>query len=159
MLESSKNYYLVQELCGGDLAGEIRGAVGERPEGEAVEMLRQICNGFLTLVREGVIHRDLKPANVMLKGKTLKLGDFGFARQMGSKGTVSASVGTPLYMSPEVLRGEEYSSKCDVWALGFILYELLHGETPWRGSSAAQLARNIEKQPLTIPRTDLSPAV
>jgi serine/threonine protein kinase len=62
-------------------------------------MLRQLCNGFLTLLREGIIHRDLKPANVMRQGGMLKLGDFGFARQMGSRSTVSTSVGTPLYMS------------------------------------------------------------
>lgn len=61
-------------------------------------MIKQICNGFLTLVREGIIHRDLKPANVMLKGKLLKIGDFGFARQVGARATVNASVGTPLYM-------------------------------------------------------------
>lgn len=96
-MESSKNYYIIQELCEGDLVTEIK-ETPERTEEEAVEMLRQLCNGFLTLVREGVIHRDLKPANVMRKGKMLKLGDFGLARQMGTKAMVSTSVGTPLYM-------------------------------------------------------------
>ena len=64
-----------------------------------MEMLRQICNGFLALVKEGIIHRDLKPANVMKKGKVLKLGDFGFAKQMGPRSMVTTCVGTPLYMS------------------------------------------------------------
>jgi serine/threonine protein kinase len=97
-MESSKNYYIIQELCDGDLAGEIKPGM-QRPEADAVEMLRQICNGFLALVKEGIIHRDLKPANVMKKGKVLKLGDFGFAKQMGPKSMVSTCVGTPLYMS------------------------------------------------------------
>ena len=83
VMESSKNYYIIQELCDEDLAQEIKNSLGERTEGEVVEMLKQLCNGFLTLLREGIIHRDLKPANVMLKGKVLKLGDFGFARHMG----------------------------------------------------------------------------
>ena len=98
-MESSKNYYIIQELCDRDLGQEIRDNLGERAEGEAIGMLKQLCNGFLTLLREGIIHRDLKPANVMMKGKFLKLGDFGFARYMGEKSTSITYVGTPLYMS------------------------------------------------------------
>lgn len=55
-MESSKNYYIIQELCDGDLNKEIK-RNQERPEADAVEMLRQICNGFLALVKEGIIHR------------------------------------------------------------------------------------------------------
>ena len=80
--------------------------------------------------------RDLKPANIMKKGHLLKLGDFGFAKQMENKSQMVATmVGTPLYMSIEILKGESYTSKCDIWALGFIFYELLHGETPWTAHS------------------------
>lgn len=154
-MESSKNYYIIQELCDGDLSAEIKPGA-QRSEAEAVEMLRQICNGFLALVREGIIHRDLKPANVMKRKKVLKLGDFGFAKQMGPKSMVSTCVGTPLYMSLEILKGEEYTSKCDIWALGFIFYEILHGDTPWTANTELQLVRNIEKQPLTIRRKGLS---
>lgn len=121
-------------------------------------MLRHICNGFLALVKEGIIHRDLKPANIMKKGKLLKLGDFGFAKQMQSQSQmVATTVGTPLYMSLEILKSEQYTSKCDIWALGFIFYELLHGDTPWTANTELQLVRNIEKIPLDIKRKDLSP--
>lgn len=155
-MESSKNYYIIQELCDGDLSSEIRPGL-QRPEPEAIEMLRQICNGFLTLVREGIIHRDLKPANIMKRAGVLKLGDFGFAKQMGPKSMVTTCVGTPLYMSLEILKGEEYTSKCDIWALGFIFYEILHGDTPWTANTELQLVRNIEKQPFSIRRKGLSP--
>ena len=98
---------------------------------------------FLLLLRKasfiGIylqLHRDLKPANIMKKGHLLKLGDFGFAKQMENKGQMVATmVGTPLYMSIEILKGDSYTSKCDIWALGFIFYELLHGETPWTANS------------------------
>jgi serine/threonine-protein kinase ULK/ATG1 len=70
----------------------------------------------------------------MKKGKTLKLGDFGFARQMNNRTMVSTCVGTPLYMSLQILKAESYTSKCDVWALGFIFYEILHGIPPWIAS-------------------------
>jgi serine/threonine protein kinase len=162
VMESSKNYYIIQELCDGDLSSEIKVGLN-RPENEAVDMLRQICNGFLTLVREGIIHRyalpyprDLKPANIMKKAKLLKLGDFGFAKQMENTSMVSTCVGTPLYMSLEILKGETYTSKCDIWALGFIFYEILHGNTPWTANTEVQLVRNIEKLPLNIKRQDLS---
>lgn len=55
-MESSKNYYIIQELCDGDLTKEIK-RNQERPETDAIEMLKQICNGFLALVKEGIIHR------------------------------------------------------------------------------------------------------
>lgn len=79
-MESSKNYYLVQELCDGDLSSLMKaGQTIDEPR--AKDFLLQIANGFLAIVREGIIHRDLKPANIMMKGKTLKIGDFGFAKQ------------------------------------------------------------------------------
>lgn len=78
----------------------------------------------------------MKPANVMRKGKILKIGDFGFAKKSeGVSCKKQTIVGTPLYMSLEVLKCEAYSSKCDIWALGFIFYEMLHGRTPWTGKS------------------------
>ncbi len=56
VMESSKNYYIIQELCDGDLSKEIK-RNQERPEVEGIQMLTQICNGFLALVKEGIIHR------------------------------------------------------------------------------------------------------
>lgn len=94
----------------------------------------------------------------MKKGSSLKLGDFGFAKQMENKSQmVATTVGTPLYMSLEILKSEPYTSKADIWALGFIFYEILHGDTPWTANTELQLVRNIEKNPLNIRRKDLSP--
>ena len=68
--------------------------------------------------------RDLKPANIMTKGKQLKIGDFGLAKKTDafSKVIKQTIVGTPLYMSLQILKNQPYSSKCDIWALGFIYY-------------------------------------
>jgi serine/threonine protein kinase len=71
----------------------------------------------------------------MRRGTTLKIGDFGFAKKIKGNSMVTTCVGTPLYMSLEILKGEEYTSKCDIWALGFIFYEILHGETPWTANT------------------------
>ena len=68
----------------------------------------------------------------MIKDNVFKLGDFGFAKKIpNQKEKVQSVVGTPLYMPLEILKSEDYTSKCDIWALGLIFYELLHGYTPW----------------------------
>jgi len=75
---------------------------------------------------------DLKPANIMLSKGVVKIGDFGFAKKNVTKRIKNAtSVGTPLYMPLQVLKSEPYTSKCDIWAIGFIFYEMMHNRTPW----------------------------
>ena len=56
---------------------------------------------------------------------------------------MQSTVGTPLYMSLQILKGLRYTSKCDIWALGFIFYEMLHGKTPWTGNNQYMLIQNI----------------
>ncbi len=80
------------------------------------------------------MHRDLKPANIFIANDdTLKVGDLGLGRAFGSQ-TVEAhsKVGTPLYMSPELLRDEGYNANADVWSLGCIAYELAELRSPFR---------------------------
>lgn len=67
----------------------------------------------------------------MVKDDFLKIADFGFAKQSDNNSFMKTIVGTPLYMSPQILSSEQYSYKCDIWALGVILYELLVGRPPW----------------------------
>lgn len=74
----------------------------------------------------------------MRKSGVFKIGDFGFAKQIEAQKKnkmLDTVVGTPLYMPLQILRSEKYTSKCDIWALGFIFYELLHGMVPWTGIS------------------------
>lgn len=81
-----------------------------------------------------IMHRDLKPANIFIDANdNLKLGDLGLGRQFTSQ-TMEANsrVGTPLYMSPEVLKGEGYDFKSDVWSLGCIAYELCALKSPFK---------------------------
>lgn len=100
---------------------------GKIPEKEALILLMQICNGFVELIKEGVMHRDLKPQNVLIHQGILKIADFGFSKKGQSLKKVAAQtmVGTPLYMSLQVLKSKPYSSKCDIWSLAFIFYEVV----------------------------------
>ena len=88
-----------------------------------------------------LLHRDLKPQNVFLKedvskgridSSQIKLGDFGISKMLAaSQGLAQTQCGTPLYMSPEMCRGESYTRAADVWALGCIMYELMTLDAPW----------------------------
>lgn len=95
-------------------------------------MFRDIYKGFKYLANRGFMHRDLKPANIFIKDNVYKIADFGFAkRDTGMAKKEEYNVGTPLYMSPEAMKGNIYTIKNDIWSIGVILYEILHGTTPW----------------------------
>lgn len=100
--------------------------------------------GAKYLHTNGIIHRDLKPANILMKNGICKISDFGFAKHLGNKSAILNSiVGTPLYMSPQLLKGTKYTSKSDLWSIGLIYYEMLHGRTPWPANNEIQLINAI----------------
>jgi len=124
--------YIVTELCqDGDLFRSLQ-KKKKFPEAEAKAYLKDIMNGAKYLHKNGIIHRDLKPANILLKQGVCKLSDFGFAKSLEQDETIMKSiVGTPLYMSPQILKKTKYTTKSDLWSIGLIYYEMLHGKTPW----------------------------
>ena len=97
-----------------------------------------------------IMHRDLKPANIFIAANgALKLGDLGLGRDFSSQ-TIEAysRVGTPLYMSPEVLKGEGYDWKSDAWSLGCVVYELCCLRSPFKSDEKInlyELFQNINK--------------
>jgi len=155
---TNNNIYLMFEYCkDGDLSNFRESRGGPKaflPEGEALEFFRHICNGFKALTQAKIIHRDIKPSNILLHEGNAKIADFGFARftdDIDQKNFMT-EVGSPLYMAPEIFCQNKYSSKCDVWSLGILLYELLYGTTPWTANNAFELFNNkILKLPLKFP--------
>ena len=91
-----------------------------------------------------IAHRDIKPENIMYGADNeVKLIDFGLAKRARKKGTkLSTIAGTPLFMSPEVLKGS-YGVECDMWALGCVMYVLLCGHVPFSGESKAVIFEKI----------------
>ncbi|CAK56670.1 unnamed protein product (macronuclear) [Paramecium tetraurelia] len=134
VVQTPNNCYIVSELCtGGDLR-EYMKRHGCLTEQQALPIITQILKGILQSFKRGIVHRDLKPANILITAENIfKIADFGFAKRFQHlEGDLMSSLaGTPLYMSPQVLLRKQYTSKCDVWSVGLIYYELIEGRTPW----------------------------
>jgi len=115
--------YIVTELCqDGDLYRLLQ-KKRKLSEAEAKNYLKDIMNGAKYLHKNGIIHRDLKPANILIKQGVCKLSDFGFAKSLNEDEVVMKSiVGTPLYMSPQILKKAKYTTKSDLWSIGLIYY-------------------------------------
>jgi calcium-dependent protein kinase len=86
----------------------------------------------------GIVHRDLKLDNILFKtddpNATVKIIDFGFATMIESGVKMHDRMGTPLYVAPEILKGN-YDNRCDIWSIGIILYNLFSGEFPFDDDS------------------------
>lgn len=99
----------------------------------------------------GILHRDLKPENILLdEFCNVKLSDFGWAAKLKEGQERRTFCGTYEYMAPEIFEGDDYDFAIDVWALGILLYELLHGHSPFSSTSVFKVYKNIIKTPLTF---------
>ncbi len=124
--------------------GDLRQRMEMRiPPDLAATYMVHIAHGLSEVHRVGVIHRDLKPANVMFRGDdSLALADFGISKKLDSSIDITMLgqvMGTPHYMSPEQGEGLPVDIRADLYSAGVVLYELLTGERPFRGRSAAAL--------------------
>ncbi|KAJ7384468.1 Mitogen-activated protein kinase kinase kinase 2 [Desmophyllum pertusum] len=104
-------------------------------ESESGKYTRQILEGVSFLHSEDIIHRDIKGSNVLLDGDgNVKLADFGLSKiiqKIGSKTKLMSYRGTPYWMAPEIIKGEQYGRKADIWSVGCTVVEMLTGSPPW----------------------------
>jgi serine/threonine protein kinase len=113
---------------------------------------------YLLTRPEPIIHRDLKPQNILIFGEyTIKLTDFGFARNFQVDDMFNTFCGTPLYMAPELLlpckdkSNKKYTSKVDLWSIGIILYEMLTGKIPSYSKTVSQLSTKLRDGDFKLP--------
>ncbi len=149
--ENDTHYITMEYVPGEDLKSLIR-RIGPLTVGKAVFIGQQICQGLSEAHRLGVIHRDLKSQNIMIDQEGhVRIMDFGIARSLMSKSLTDsgAIIGTPDYMAPEQVEGEETDPRTDIYSLGVILYEMVTGRVPFGGDTALSVAF---KQKNEIPR-------
>lgn len=169
-IQKAKDYiYLVMEYCPiGDLAQYLR-RQKYLAESQVKVFVIQISHALKELRKHNIVHRDLKPQNLLLsKGSmtmeddvvnnpssfTIKVADFGFAREISQDNMAETLCGSPLYMAPEVLDGKQYNAKADLWSVGAMMYEMLYRHPPFLASTHISLARLYKTTPtLVIPKT------
>lgn len=154
VLQSYNSMYIITEFC---KDGDLREALVKKKqfnEGDALNIFFQILDGFQQLVINGIIHRDLKPANILIHQGIYKIADFGFARFVNdfNGAMLKSCVGSPLYMAPQLLQRKPYTTKCDIWSLGIIFFEMIFGDTPWKGLDERDLLNNIMRRILNFPK-------
>src|ERR1044072_3899248 len=151
--------FLVMEYVKGSSLQELLAQEGALPPARALEIMSAVGAGVGAAHRQGIVHRDLKPLNIMMQegqsmAEGLKVLDFGLAKiksgeLLGSfvQAKTSGLMGSPFYMAPEQWPDDEPDARADVYSLGIILYQMLSGEVPFKGSSIP----SIMKKHLTLP--------
>ena len=154
LLRTDTNLLMVMEL----VRGETLEALAERHGPMSPELSGHLLDGILSALehahRAGIVHRDLKPANVMVTELGgVKIMDFGLARVRGAEHMTMEGgvVGTPAYMAPEQVLGEDTDGRADLYAVGLIFYRLLAGRLPFDADTPmGMLQKQVEGTPLPL---------
>ena len=161
--EAGGVHFLVLELVEGETLAERIERQGPLPVKEALTLCRQVAEGLEAAHRKPITHRDIKPANIKVTPEgEVKVLDFGLAKAFEGEGVNLSELptlgpgptrdgqilGTPAYMSPEQVRGQEVDKRTDIWAFGCVLYELLTGQRPFRGDTVQDtIGKVLEREP------------
>ncbi len=159
--------FVVMEFLEGESLGAHLAREGAMDEQRAINIAYQVASALGAAHKKGVIHRDIKPDNIFLlsnrKHDFVKVVDFGISKLVrpgedegGNSPRLTQTgmvLGTPLYMSPEQARGdEELDHRIDIYALGVIMYEMVTGEVPFRGSNYLSILTQVINDRPTPPR-------
>ena len=138
--QTDDQVFLSMEYVDGEDLGSLLRRIGRLPPDKAAEIARKICAGVAAAHAKGVLHRDLKPANIMLDGRgEILIMDFGLAGLAHEIDDFRS--GTPAYMAPEQLAGEEVTAKSDIYSLGLVLYEVFTGKAAFDGRTLEEIVR------------------
>jgi len=173
LLEEKIPYIVMEFVEGVSLETQITDKGRFTPE-EALEYMQVITSALAAAHKHGIVHRDLKPLNIMIESggsvrEQIRILDFGLAKIKSSDlfGSFVAAktvgiVGSPAYMAPEQWSGEETDRRCDVYSLGIILYEMLVGDVPYKGSNIPSIMKKhlmAPPPPLATPGSGISPEI
>lgn len=162
--ETGGVYFITMEYVEGKSLRDLIRSRGRLPVGVTLSVAKQLCRALEVAHEQGVIHRDIKSQNIVVEPSgVLKVMDFGIARlaqRAAGAGMTQAGmvVGTPEYMAPEQLLGDEVDARVDIYAAGVVFYECLTGRLPFVADSPITLiAKLLEEEP--TPVRDVNPEV
>jgi len=149
MHEDDETINIIMEYApNGNLYQMIKKEKNGFSESKAFDYFIQVINAVYYLHSNNIIHRDIKPENLLLcEDNKLKLCDFGWAKELSLENR-STFCGTMEYMAPEIVGSENYDYSVDIWSLGILLYELLFGHSPFKGSNTNNIIQNIKSHEL-----------
>jgi eukaryotic-like serine/threonine-protein kinase len=139
----SGHLYLAMEYVPGRTLRQLLNQRGKLTPGESLDIIESVLAGLAAAHQAGIVHRDVKPENVLLaEDGRVKVADFGLARSLSGTNHTKTGVlmGTVAYLAPEQVTGNVSDARCDVYAAGVMLFELLAGQQPHTGESALAVA-------------------
>jgi serine/threonine-protein kinase len=150
--EIDGQHFLSMEFIKGEELASLLRRIGRLPADKAIEIARQLCAGLAAAHDNSVLHRDLKPANVMIDADgNVRILDFGLAGLEEEFRDDELRAGTPAYMAPEQMNGQDVTTKSDIYSLGLVLYEVFTGKRAFEAATLEELLRlrKSETQPST----------
>lgn len=150
-LGQHENYFYIcmEYLHGGDLASKLSAGLTLK---ESVRIIKQVADALDFAHRKNIIHRDIKPANIMFREDgAAVLTDFGIAKELESQAELTQAgivLGTPKYMSPEQIRGDNVDHRADIYALGIVFYRCLTNYVPFDGKDMLTTAYLQNNEPV-----------
>ena len=151
--------FLVMEFVPGINLRDALNDFGALTADRALEILEPLTSGLAAAHSAGILHRDLKPENVFLSDSgSVKLGDFGLAREISSHTQTGSVVGTAAYLSPELVVRGQADARSDIYSLGVMAFEMLTGKQPYSGDQALQIAYQHANSNIPAP-SSLNPEV
>ncbi|MBL8849694.1 MAG: serine/threonine protein kinase [Planctomycetaceae bacterium] len=165
--EVDGQHYIAQEYVQGQTLKTLLTRKGPLGAQVALHIMRQVATALIAAAERGIVHRDIKPENIMITRKgDVKVADFGLAQiAQGEQLHLTqegVTMGTPLYMSPEQVKGKKLDQRSDIYSFGVTCYHMLTGRPPFHGESAVAVAVqhvNDIAEPLRPQRPDLPQAI
>ncbi|NRB37388.1 MAG: serine/threonine protein kinase [Pseudomonadales bacterium] len=147
------NYIAMQYLPGGNLKDKLSQGISLN---DALDYIREVATGLHYAGEHHYIHRDIKPDNILFdENGCAVISDFGIARSIQSQTRMTingAVIGTPSYMSPEQVEGHELDHRSDLYSLGILIYEMLTGTLPFKGTSMISIGvKHVIETPPLLP--------
>jgi serine/threonine-protein kinase PpkA len=152
-------YHAMEYLEGGDLESKLLLGVTHH---NALEIILELADALYLVHSKGIIHGDIKPANIVFRNDNGPvLTDFGISKRTGLLHTKNLPpqeiLASPSYASPEVMLGQNFNQKVDIYSLGIVLYEMLVGMKPYQGDTQVELVAHSIQQPIPLLPNELKP--